>query len=338
MKHYLWLLPHVRASLIGEELVIKNGPEYFSFSAAGPGFLDLIRHLDGEQAEDELRQHPLAQALLPMLEEEGMLVRLERPLSQVLAGRPQASRQLAYYAQLSKDRPDRVLDDLARARVSIIGLGGIGSSVSQALAGAGVRNFMIADPDTIEETNLNRQFFYTRADVGRRKVDAASAFLKERHDDLSIETFYVNPFVDETPVFGADLVVFCGDYDTMFEGKGLTTTGPVLIGGYMGAVGVVQLTWPARGTACTLCRMTASGKADEDRLTTHLVDLPTSWNPSGTTINGLVGSLMAEVAIRCLSPGLANDLPLNEFYTLDMRTLALEKVPLAPIACRHSPR
>lgn len=63
-----------------------------------------------------------------------------------------------------------------RARVAVLGLGGGGSHVVQQLAHVGVQNFMICDPDKVEDTNLNRLIGATEQDAtaGTRKVDVAA--------------------------------------------------------------------------------------------------------------------------------------------------------------------
>jgi sulfur carrier protein ThiS adenylyltransferase len=60
---------------------------------------------------------------------------------------------------------------LARFRVGIAGAGGLGSNCAAALARSGVGTLVIADYDTVEETNLNRQFYFLRQ-VGMVKVEA----------------------------------------------------------------------------------------------------------------------------------------------------------------------
>lgn len=54
---------------------------------------------------------------------------------------------------------------LANCRVGIVGLGGGGSHVAQQLVHVGVRRFVLPDPQTIEETNLNRLVGATAADA-----------------------------------------------------------------------------------------------------------------------------------------------------------------------------
>lgn len=70
--------------------------------------------------------------------------------------------------------------DLKRAKVGVIGLGGGGSHVVQQLAHLGVANYVLVDPDTIDETNLNRLVGGTLEDVkrGTLKVDIAERVIR----------------------------------------------------------------------------------------------------------------------------------------------------------------
>jgi adenylyltransferase/sulfurtransferase len=69
---------------------------------------------------------------------------------------------------------------LTDAKVLIIGAGGLGCPVLQNLAAAGVGCIGIVDGDVVEETNLHRQFLYTKKDFGKSKVEvAAEAILKQ---------------------------------------------------------------------------------------------------------------------------------------------------------------
>jgi len=63
---------------------------------------------------------------------------------------------------------------LARARVLVIGAGGLGVPVVQYLAAAGIGRLGIVDDDTVELTNLQRQVIYATGDIGRRKVDVVA--------------------------------------------------------------------------------------------------------------------------------------------------------------------
>jgi sulfur carrier protein ThiS adenylyltransferase len=66
---------------------------------------------------------------------------------------------------------------LEAAVVGIMGAGGLGSNVAHALVRAGVGRIIIADPDRVEASNLNRQLFF-RDQVGVLKVEALTATLE----------------------------------------------------------------------------------------------------------------------------------------------------------------
>lgn len=70
-------------------------------------------------------------------------------------------------------------EKLARARVAVFGLGGVGSYVAEALARAGVGALDLIDNDTIAPSNLNRQLIALHSTIGLPKVQAAAARVKD---------------------------------------------------------------------------------------------------------------------------------------------------------------
>src|SRR5213080_4995805 len=69
-------------------------------------------------------------------------------------------------------------EKIARGRVVVIGVGGLGAPAATALAAAGVGTLGLVDPDVVEVSNLHRQTLYTDADLDRPKVEAARARLQ----------------------------------------------------------------------------------------------------------------------------------------------------------------
>lgn len=95
---------------------------------------------------------------------------------------PRQSRTAAYLLCLNPDLKQLPisLQKLEQSTVVIVGCGGIGALSAFLLAGAGVGKLILVDPDIIEESNLNRQMFWTQRDQGKFKVDILVFALYER--------------------------------------------------------------------------------------------------------------------------------------------------------------
>jgi len=76
---------------------------------------------------------------------------------------------------------------IRRARVAIVGLGGTGSVVAEQLAHLGVSDFVLVDPDIVDETNLNRLVGATPHDVGATKIAIATRLIQGINPDASIK-------------------------------------------------------------------------------------------------------------------------------------------------------
>jgi molybdopterin/thiamine biosynthesis adenylyltransferase len=102
---------------------------------------------------------------------------------------------------------------LARSRVLVIGAGGLGSPVLYYLAGAGVGQIDVVDPDAVAVSNLHRQILFTTPDVGRPKVEVAAERLRALNPEVTVVAHPVR--VDErnvdTLIADHDIVVDCPD-------------------------------------------------------------------------------------------------------------------------------
>lgn len=77
---------------------------------------------------------------------------------------------------------------LGSAIIGIAGAGGLGSNVAAHLVRSGVKNFVIADFDRVEASNLNRQFFF-HDQIGKLKVDALSENLLRIVPDINLKLY-----------------------------------------------------------------------------------------------------------------------------------------------------
>jgi sulfur-carrier protein adenylyltransferase/sulfurtransferase len=102
---------------------------------------------------------------------------------------------------------------LARARVLVVGLGGLGSPVLQYLAGAGVGCLGLVDADVLDASNLHRQPIYALSDVGNAKVDLARAAVTAINPAVQVETHGARLDADNALelIRAHDIVVDCSD-------------------------------------------------------------------------------------------------------------------------------
>lgn len=81
------------------------------------------------------------------------------------------------------------LDRLARARVAVFGVGGVGGYVVEALARSGVGALDLIDNDTVALSNLNRQIIALHSTLGQYKVDAAAARVRDINPACTVRTY-----------------------------------------------------------------------------------------------------------------------------------------------------
>ena len=77
---------------------------------------------------------------------------------------------------------------LKKAKVCILGLGGLGSNVAVLLARSGIGYLKLIDFDVVEASNLNRQQ-YRISHIGIKKIEAIKTIIKEINPFVEIDTF-----------------------------------------------------------------------------------------------------------------------------------------------------
>lgn len=99
------------------------------------------------------------------------------------------------------------LDKLKKSKVAIFGLGGVGSYVVEALARAGVSNFVLVDNDKVSISNINRQLIATYDTVDKLKVSVTKDRILSINKNAKIEIY--NTFFD---INNADMIDESIDY------------------------------------------------------------------------------------------------------------------------------
>ncbi|MFD0715450.1 ThiF family adenylyltransferase [Paenibacillus sp. GCM10027626] len=106
------------------------------------------------------------------------------------------------------------VDKLQQATIAIAGCGCIGGFAAELLARMGVGKLLLADPDTFDISNINRQCAATHSTVGQLKVEALRAHLLDINPELSTVTLAeeINEHNAAAFVEGADYVIDAIDY------------------------------------------------------------------------------------------------------------------------------
>ena len=78
---------------------------------------------------------------------------------------------------------------LKGSSVVVVGVGGLGTPAAIHLAAAGVGRIGLVDGDTVEMSNLQRQFLFREADVGRRKVEVAAEKLRQVNPNVEVVAY-----------------------------------------------------------------------------------------------------------------------------------------------------
>ncbi|KAJ2008688.1 NEDD8 activating enzyme [Coemansia thaxteri] len=194
--------------------------------------------------------------------------------------------------ELVNDQNETPSDLLRKAKVLVIGAGGLGCEILKNLAMSGFNDIHVIDMDTIDISNLNRQFLFRKDDVGKPKAEVAAAFIKRRSPQVNItphfkriqemsEDFYLSFTLI---VCGLDSIearrwinaLICG----LVEERGFEGFKPIVDGGTEGLRGNARVILPTVN-ACLDCGLDLYGKktaypictiANTPRLPEHCIE------------------------------------------------------------------
>jgi adenylyltransferase/sulfurtransferase len=220
---------------------------------------------------------------------------------------------------------------LAKSKVAVVGVGGLGTVSSLYLALAGVGHLRLIDQDTVETPNLHRQILFSLDDLHYPKVEVAAERLMKLNPLLEAEAVSenVNASNVETLLAGVGLVV--DGLDNMFTRYLLNRTCvklrvPYVFGAAIGMEGNLSVFAPPE-TGCLECLM--PNLSDADLLTCD------TRGVLGAT-PGIIGAMQAMEAIKVLtgigSP-LKGKLMVCDFNDMYFTTVETSKALSCP-ACK----
>ncbi|EKE04101.1 MAG: UBA/ThiF-type NAD/FAD binding protein [uncultured bacterium] len=146
---------------------------------------------------------------------------------------------------------------LLNSKVLICGAGGLGSTVISSLTSVGIGTIGIVDNDSIEISNLNRQFIHSFEKIGEAKVNSAKDWIGQYNPDINVKTYHVRLNLDNCDEIlkEYDVIVDCFDsFESKFTlNKACVRNKKILVhGGVTEFSGQVMTILPGK-TACLNC-------------------------------------------------------------------------------------
>ena len=217
---------------------------------------------------------------------------------------------------------------LSSAKVAVIGAGGLGSPVLYYLASAGVGVVHIFDSDTVELTNLNRQFIHFQSDIGREKSQSAKEKLERYNKDIQVSASTVRLDAENVRVLlaGFHLALSCVDNTKtryLLNSACAQSGIPLVDGGIRGFEGYVLSVTPGV-TPCYQCIFPGKGQWENADVSRQHVE---SAGVLGAAA-GILGSMMALEAIKHIA-----GIPIQpHFYYVDLLSCGI-----TPITAKRVP-
>ena len=201
---------------------------------------------------------------------------------------------------------------LLKARVLVIGLGGLGSPVTMYLAAAGVGHLVLVDDDKVDASNLQRQIAHIEANIGQYKVFSAAASIQSINGDITVtcinERLQDKRLIEQVQI--ADVVVDCSDNQETRQQLNQVCwryQTPLVFGAairFEGQLTVIDGRQPQQ--ACYTCLYPAEAAANAETCADNGVIAP---------VVGIVGAMQAMETIKLIAQ--VGQSPLSKLWLYD---------------------
>jgi adenylyltransferase/sulfurtransferase len=224
------------------------------------------------------------------------------------------------FAAIPTIGPDGVAK-IRKAKVTVVGAGGLGSVTAPQLVTLGVKYLRIIDQDIVELSNLQRQTMYRDEDIGKPKAMIAKKFLEELNPEVEIEAIEDSINLENAKI-ATNKVDFVIDAVDRFSPRFainkecLKENIPYLFGAVSGMSGNTMTV--SRGNTCVECIFS---QADDSKLPTSL---EVGIHPS---IINIIGSIQIAEATKIMlgeEPLLLNKLQFCDIGTMQFEALSIK--------------
>lgn len=213
------------------------------------------------------------------------------------------------------------VERLRNASVMVVGCGALGSMCSMYLAASGIGRLGIADFDTIDISNLQRQLFFKESEVGMSKAEILSRRIKELNREVELEVYNCLITADKAKeIFNKyDFIIDATDNPSskfMVDEVCRKLGKPYCIGGVSGFVGQV-MSWHIGSTpySAIFTRPQEGG---------CILDCsrPGVVGPAA----GTIASIQSSEAIKHITK--AGDMLYDKIFTIDLRTMKAKTIDI----------
>ncbi|WP_291992304.1 molybdopterin-synthase adenylyltransferase MoeB [Candidatus Accumulibacter sp. ACC003] len=201
---------------------------------------------------------------------------------------------------------------IVNARALIIGAGGLGSPAALYLASAGVGQIALADGDTVDLTNLQRQILHTQQRIGQLKARSGQLALHEINPEVRVEAISSRLAGEELAalVANADVVLDCSDNFATRHAVNRACVShrtPLVSGAAIRFAGQLAVFDSRRDEApCYHCLFPEGDDVDELRCAVMGVFAP---------LTGIIGAMQAAEALKLIAG--AGEVALGRLWLLD---------------------
>jgi bacteriocin biosynthesis cyclodehydratase domain-containing protein len=302
----------------------------------------LLKALDGKRTREELVEEFGSDEvgdLLAQLEELGVVEDAsddDRIAPEVMA---RFDRQLRYFSDITTGpTASQCQERLAKSRIAVLGVGGLGGWSALNLACVGVGEMLLLDFDRVELSNLNRQVLYSEAEIGRFKAEAAAERLNAFNSAIKLEPRVQKLDSEEAiaeTIAGYDLVIDAADWpasdiEHWINSACFAAGIPYIAMSHFPPIARVGPLYVPGVTGCFVCQEAGY------RRTYPLFDVAMEQqrgreSPAATLgpACGLIGGQIGLDVLHQLT-GLAKPSTLGVGHIVDLRTMEIEREPVVP--------
>jgi molybdopterin/thiamine biosynthesis adenylyltransferase len=210
-----------------------------------------------------------------------------------------------------------------RARVLLIGAGGLGSPAASYLVAAGVGRLVLVDHDAVDLTNLQRQLLHTTARIGQPKAESAALALRALNPDVVVDARVLRADAGNLAALleEVDLVVDCCDNRATryaLNRACVAARRPLVSGAASALAGQLSVYDLRRADApCYACLFPEGPGSDETCATTGVF----------APLTGVIGALQAAEALRLIHP--FGEPATGQLLTVDGASMAFRRLRFA---------